>query len=147
MPCHKTVTRSKAKPVEWRGSGMMKAFKILFFFLSVVSLGLGGCDNQGKTSPKVRLELVAEGFTSPVALIDPGDGSQRLFVVDQTGLIWVIADGKRIDKPLLDIREKVVQLNSFYDERGLLGLVFHPDFAANGHFYVSYSGHLQDGTS
>jgi glucose/arabinose dehydrogenase len=91
--------------------------------------------------------LIAQGFTSPVALIDPGDGSQRLFVVDQPGLIWIIANGKRIEKPFLDIRQKVVPLNSFYDERGLLGLTFHPKFAANGLFYVSYSGHLQPGLS
>ena len=48
--------------------------------------------------------------------------------------------GKRIEKPFLDLREHIVELNSFYDERGLLGLAFHPDFATNGHFYVSYSG-------
>src|SRR6185503_1112135 len=41
----------------------------------------------------------------------------------------------------------IVELNSFYDERGFLGLAFHPNFATNGHFYVSYSGALQDGLS
>jgi glucose/arabinose dehydrogenase len=87
---------------------------------------------------------VADGFTSPVALIEPSDGTHRLFVVDQTGVIWILSDGKRIEKPFLDIHEQIVELNSFYDERGLLGLAFHPDFASNGRFYVSYSGHLQD---
>lgn len=97
--------------------------------------------------PRVSLELVAEGFTSPVVLVEPEDGSQRLFVVDQAGVVWIISEGKRIEKPFLDLRAQIVELNSFYDERGLLGLAFHPDFATNGHLYVSYSGTLQDGLS
>lgn len=93
--------------------------------------------------PQIRLELVADGFTSPVALTEPGEGSGRLFVVDQIGLIWIVSDGERIERPFLDIREKVIELNAFYDERGLLGLAFHPDFTKNGLFYVSYSAPLQ----
>jgi glucose/arabinose dehydrogenase len=102
---------------------------------------------QGSLPPRVGLELVAEGFTSPVALVTPQDGSGRLFVVDQVGIIWVISAGQRIEKSFLDLREQVVELNSFYDERGLLGLTFHPDFATNGRFYVSYSGQLRAGLS
>jgi len=82
-----------------------------------------------------------------VALINPKDASQRLFVVDQTGLIWILSNGKRMEKPFLDLRPHVVKLDSFYDERGLLGLAFHPDFAKNGRFYVSYSAPLRAGLS
>jgi len=96
---------------------------------------------------RVGLELVAQGFTSPVALVEPKDGSQRLFVADQTGVVWIISAAQRIEKPFLDLRAQIVELNSFYDERGLLGLAFHPDFASNGRFYVSYSGALQAGLS
>jgi len=114
------------------------------FLLSCLLAGsLISCGTQQSIPPQVRLELLADGFTSPVALIDPGDGTARLFVVDQTGLIWALSAGERIEKPFLDIRERVVELNSFYEERGLLGLAFHPDFGNNGRFYVSYSGHLQ----
>ena len=70
-----------------------------------------------------------------------------MFVVDQTGVIWILLDGKRLEQPFLDLRQKVVALNSFYEERGLLGLAFHPDFATNGRFYVSYSGRLRSGLS
>jgi glucose/arabinose dehydrogenase len=91
----------------------------------------------------VGLQLIASGFTSPVELVAPQDGSGRLFVVDQTGLIWVIANGERLEKPFLDLRDRVVKLNDFYDERGLLGLALPPDFAANGRFYVSYSAPLR----
>ncbi|HEX5809306.1 MAG TPA: PQQ-dependent sugar dehydrogenase, partial [Anaerolineales bacterium] len=76
-----------------------------------------------------------------------GDDSRRLFLVEQTGVIWIIAEGRRSERPFLDLRDRVVELNSFYDERGLLGLAFHPDFASNGRFYVSYSAPLRAGLS
>lgn len=124
----------------------MNVFKIIFF-ISLLLLSLVGCKIQNDAPPGVGLQLIAEGFTSPVALIDPKDGSHRLFVVDQIGLIWVLSKGHRIEQPFLDLREQVVELNSFYDERGLLGLAFHPGFASNGRFYVSYSGPLRSGLS
>jgi glucose/arabinose dehydrogenase len=126
---------------------MMKTFKITPFLITILSVGLSGCTAQGRVLPRVSLELIAEGFTSPVMLAEPEDGSQRLFVVDQVGIVWIVSAGRRIEKPFLDLRAQIIELNSFYDERGLLGLAFHPDFAANGQFYVSYSGTLQDGSS
>ncbi len=125
----------------------MKTSKVIIFLISLLSFTLNGCSRLENRSPRVGLELVADGYTSPVALIDSKDGSLRLFVVDQTGLIWILSEGKRIEKPFLDLRERVVKLNSFYDERGLLGLAFHPEFATNGHFYVSYSAPLRAGLS
>ena len=125
----------------------MKARKSTNFFFVMLLIGLCGCTSKELTRPRAWLELIAEGFTSPVALLHPEDGSGRLFVVDQTGLIWILAGGQRLEQPFLDLRERVVDLNSFYDERGLLGLAFHPDFSANGRFYVSYSAPLQAGLS
>lgn len=109
--------------------------------------GFSACGMQRSIPPRVGLDRIADGFTSPVALIDPGDGSERLFVVDQTGLIWIVSNGKRNESPFLDVREQIVALSSFYDERGLLGLAFHPGFVNNGRFYISYSGPLQSGLS
>ena len=125
----------------------MKTLKIVNFLISLLLVTVSSCNAQGKTSPRVRLELIAEGFTSPVALIPSSDGSHRLFVVDQTGLIWILFNGERLETPFLDLRERVVKLNSLYDERGLLGLAFHPDFGTNGRFYVSYSAPLRAGLS
>lgn len=94
----------------------------------------------------VAVELVAEGMAAPLALKSPPDGSGRLFVVDQAGMIWVIgADGTRQEQPFLDLRDRIVELMADYDERGLLGLAFHPDFASNGRFFVYYSAPLRDG--
>jgi glucose/arabinose dehydrogenase len=126
---------------------MMKFFARRLLLCALVLLSLSGCNSRGGPTPRVRIERVAEGFTSPVALMHAGDGSGRLFVVDQTGLIWILLEGQRLEQPFLDLREQVVDLNSFYEERGLLGLAFHPDFSANGRFYVSYSAPLRAGIS
>src|SRR6188474_3470034 len=125
----------------------MNAFMNNIFLVSLLLVTVSSCDFQSKVLPKVGLELIAEGFTSPVALIPVNDGSHRLFVVDQTGLISILLNGEQLEKPFLDLRERVVKLNSFYDERGLLGLAFHPRFPANGRFYVSYSASLRAGVS
>jgi glucose/arabinose dehydrogenase len=125
----------------------MKVFRIFTSFIVGSLFILGGCNIRKNIPPKVGLELVGEGFTSPVALVTPPDGSDRFFIVDQIGIIWIVSDRNRIEKPFLDLRSSIVELNSFYDERGLLGLAFHPEFARNGIFYVSYSGQLRSDLS
>jgi glucose/arabinose dehydrogenase len=87
----------------------------------------------------VELELVAEGLTAPVSVTHAGDGSGRLFVVDQAGRIRVIQDGLILPVPFLDLTSEIVSVNPFFDERGLLGLAFHPDYENNGRFFVRYS--------
>ena len=77
---------------------------------------------------------VVTGLQSPIDLQTAGDG--RLFLVEQRGVIRVAdADGLR-DEPFLDIRDRV---NDTGNEQGLLGLAFHPDFTANGAFYLNYT--------
>ena len=94
----------------------------------------------------VGLKLVAQGFASPVGLAPSPDGTGRLFVVDQIGLIRIIAaDGSLLDPPFLDVKNKMVGLVPAYDERGLLGLAFHPGFKQNGRFFVYYSAPLRAG--
>lgn len=100
----------------------------------------------GAAPEQVGLEPVAGGFTMPVALAVPGDGTGRLFVADLPGVIRVIdAGGRMLDAPFLDITDRVVDLRPGYDERGLLGLAFHPHFAENGRFFVYYNAPLRAG--
>ena len=75
-------------------------------------------------------------FDAPVGIYNAGDGSNRLFVVEQAGLIKVFEDSTNatVDHIFLDIRSKVL----YGDEMGLLGLAFHPSFSENGYFYVDY---------
>jgi glucose/arabinose dehydrogenase len=77
------------------------------------------------------LELVADGFAGPVAVAGAGDGSGRLFVVEQQGRIRIVGGGT-----FLDISGRV---DSTSNEQGLLGLAFHPDYSNNGFFYVNYT--------
>lgn len=91
----------------------------------------------------VKLEQVADGLTHPLLLVEPPDGTKRRFIIEQPGIIRILnADGKLLDEPFLNIREKIVKLMPDFDERGLLGLAFHPDFRSNGKFYIAYSGYL-----
>jgi glucose/arabinose dehydrogenase len=94
----------------------------------------------------VGLRLVAEGLVSPVGLIPTPDGSGRLFVVDQIGIIRVLKPGGALStEPFLDLRPRMIGLNASYDERGLLGLAFHPEYRDNGRFFVYYSAPLRSG--
>jgi glucose/arabinose dehydrogenase len=101
---------------------------------------------QEADSPAVGLRLVADGFTSPVALVEAPDGSGRRFVVDQAGVIRILtAGGNLVPEPFLDLRSRIVPLMPAFDERGVLGLAFHPGFAGNGRFFVYYSAPLRPG--
>jgi glucose/arabinose dehydrogenase len=85
--------------------------------------------------PAVALEEVASGFDLPVHVTHAGDGTGRLFVVEQRGTIRLIVDGERLGTPFLDIRDRV----TFGGERGLLSVAFPPGFKDVGHFYVNYT--------
>jgi glucose/arabinose dehydrogenase len=90
----------------------------------------------------VVLTPIAEDFTRPIYLTHAGDGSGRLFVVEQGGRIWTLNSGARGDTPFLDISALVSQeatRQNGYTERGLLGLAFHPKYAENGLFFVNYT--------
>ncbi len=79
---------------------------------------------------------VADGFQSPVFATNAGDGSGRLFVIEQKGEIRIIQNGTVLDKSFLDI---ISEVGSQGNEQGLLGLAFHPNYAQNGTFYVNYT--------
>src|SRR5688572_26412575 len=96
--------------------------------------------DDSRLSKDLDLKLIAGDFVSPVALADAPDDTKRLFVVDQVGKVWIIDNhGNRLPQPFLDISSRMVTLQTFYDERGLLSLAFHPHFKANGKFYVFYT--------
>jgi glucose/arabinose dehydrogenase len=100
----------------------------------------------GRPAAAIGLSLVTGGLTAPMMLAEPPDGSHRLFIVDQIGLVRVLdASGTLRGNPFLDIRSRMVPLNPAYDERGLLSLAFHPEFAANGRVYVYYTAPLRNG--
>ncbi|MEN6342251.1 MAG: PQQ-dependent sugar dehydrogenase [Methanospirillum sp.] len=94
----------------------------------------------------IGLKRIAGGFTAPMTVADPKDGSGRLFMVDQTGYVKIFyINGTVIDQPFLDVRDRMVNLSPTYDERGLLSIAFHPQFASNGRVFVYYSAPLRSG--
>lgn len=90
----------------------------------------------------VDLVPVVTGLVRPLYITDAGDGTGRLFVVEQGGKIWVVEDGQKLETPFLDVTALVspeATTPAGYTERGLLGLAFHPDYAENGVFFINYT--------
>jgi len=112
------------------------AFLVLFLSLSifVINEPILSAASTRLASLQIKLEKVLDGVTRPVDIQSAKDGSGRLFIVSQTGEIWVY-DGKKLKSaPFLDISPWVKCCR----EQGLLGLAFHPDFSSNGFFFVNY---------
>jgi glucose/arabinose dehydrogenase len=87
-----------------------------------------------------RWETVVSGFRRPTEVIHAGDGSGRLFIVEQAGVIYVLQEGQQ-PSVFMDIRERV---GDSANEQGLLGLAFHPNYEQNGYFYVNYTNNSGD---
>ena len=102
----------------------------------LVFAGLLGFAACAITQPQLVLETLATGFYKPVAISQANDS--RLFVTQQNGLIRIIDEGGSVfATPFLNIQDRV---NTSGNERGLLGLAFHPHYADNGYFFVNYTG-------
>ena len=76
---------------------------------------------------------------SPLAARHAGDGSGRLFIVEQSGAIRIWDGNSVLTTPFLNLGSGGENVTAASGERGLLGLDFHPDFASNGLFYVNYT--------
>jgi glucose/arabinose dehydrogenase len=87
------------------------------------------------TKVSLGLSLLKSGFDHPVLVTNAGDGSGRLFVVEQAGTIRIISGGTVLPTPFLDLRGRITSGG----ERGLLGLAFHPHFATNPYVYVNFT--------
>jgi glucose/arabinose dehydrogenase len=107
---------------------------------AIALMGIGAC---GSDSPLLipgdptdeAIEFVSIGnFNSPVFLTSP-EGDARLFIVEQDGRIVIVDNGQTLATPFLDITSKV----GCCGEQGLLSAAFHPDYASNGQFFVSYT--------
>lgn len=110
---------------------MKKFVSILILFLTFIS-----CSNS---TAQLQLEQAFPELTfqQPVDIQNAGDGSNRLFVVEQKGIISVFPNNSSANskKTFLDITDRV----SSGGEMGLLGLAFHPNYKSNGYFYVNYT--------
>ncbi len=88
------------------------------------------------SGPDLAVQLIVSGLSSPIGVTHAGDGTDRLFVVQRAGQVRVIdAAGNLRSAPFVDISDRVLSGG----EQGLLGLAFHPNFAANGRLFVDYT--------
>ncbi|HXC61920.1 MAG TPA: PQQ-dependent sugar dehydrogenase [Nitrospiria bacterium] len=109
----------------------------LFTAQNVFAASVSPCELKGSPppSPRLQLESVAKGFTEPLGLFHAGDGSGRVFIVEQPGTIRVLKNGRLSEKPFMDIRDRVTSGG----ETGLLGIAFHPKFSENHRLFVNYT--------
>ncbi|WP_298713401.1 PQQ-dependent sugar dehydrogenase [Chitinophaga sp.] len=114
----------------------MKLVKL--FFTGVMMSG-----SLFTSAQQARLELVTDQVQSPVCMAVPGDRSDRQFIVQKEGRVWIIQRGKLQSEPFIDVSADMVKVNPAYDERGLLGMAFHPKFKQNGKFYLYFSAPVE----
>jgi glucose/arabinose dehydrogenase len=122
----------------------------VFYFRSLwlAALLLAGCGGGGggvpaaapppaPAPPPLSLSFtpVASGLSAPVAISHAGDGSNRLFLVQQAGQVRILAAGTLLPTPFIDIADRLTSGG----EQGLLGLAFPPGYAQKGYFYLHYS--------
>ncbi len=104
--------------------------KLLTLLVCVVAASF--CKAQ---MPELELNVFSAGYVAPLGIENAGD--DRLFILEKAGRVWIaFPDGSKSDMPFLNIVSKIKSSGS---EQGLLGLAFHPDYASNGYFYVTYT--------
>lgn len=120
----------------------MKIFKqsswllVWYWLMLAPSVQAEACNSPpSPVIPDIRLALYAEGLDEPVSITHANDGSGRLFVVEQAGLVKIILQAQVQPRPFIDMRSKVVAGG----EKGLLGLAFHPRFKQNRRFFLNYT--------
>lgn len=106
------------------------------YLLSLAVILFGGLAMNIKAGEGVELQPFLSGLSSPVFITNAKDGSNRLFVVQQRGIIKVVQPGSTSTTDFINLSSKVSQSGN---ERGLLGLAFHPNFANNSFFFVNYT--------
>lgn len=102
----------------------------------------GGPMSCSTTLPALGYEEIAPGAWGgrlPIGVVQPPGEDEDLYVIDQRGEILIVRDGAILPTPFLDLTDDVNWGGADGDERGLLGLAFHPDYATNGRFFVYYS--------
>lgn len=84
--------------------------------------------------------VVSSGLNSPVDVVNAGDGTNRLFIVNQGGTVRIVSGGVLVPGNFLDIPDSI----SSGGERGLLSIAFHPNFSSNRYFFVYYTNTAGD---
>jgi glucose/arabinose dehydrogenase len=119
------------------GASVGKSLSLYLFALPILAFALIFGIPAPAQAGGLAAEWVVGGLDYPVYVTSPPT-DDRLFIVEQRGVIKIFKDGALLPTPFLDI-EALVFPPTLPEERGLLGLAFHPDFASNRYFYVKYN--------
>jgi len=106
--------------------------KIYFIFISFCLTYF----NHLAAQPTLGFNKIAQGLTSPVDIKNAGDGSKRLFIVEESGTIRIYRSSNLVSRPFLNVRN-IVGYNG--GEEGLLSLAFDPNYKQNGYFFIYYT--------
>ncbi len=111
----------------------MKNFKINLALIFAITISLNSISAQ----LQIEKAFPNLSFTQPVDIQSPQDGSNRIFVLSQPGIIYSFNNDANVAEPnvFLDLTNQVLSGG----EQGLLGLAFHPDYSNNGYFFVNYT--------
>src|SRR5262245_37762512 len=130
------MTRILYRPIVWIVLVCVVALVVYAVFGSgLAGLSTGAAGAPG-SAPAIALKALANGFDDPVYMTHAGDGSGRLFVVEKSGTIRIVRDGRPVTKPFLDITKLVRSSGS---EQGLLSVAFHPHYTSTGLFFIYYT--------
>ncbi|WP_018614051.1 PQQ-dependent sugar dehydrogenase [Segetibacter koreensis] len=127
-----------------------------FFVLSILSISVISCDTTpskkddkksdaaAASSNAVRYQLITNAIKSPVQMVTAPDNTNRLFISDLGGKIFIMQNGKLLPKPFIDVSSKLEQKDTTAAMRAIFSMAFHPDFAANKKFYICYNAPASD---
>jgi glucose/arabinose dehydrogenase len=87
---------------------------------------------------QVAVQLIVSGLSSPIGVTNAGDGTHRLFVVQQGGTVRVVSNNRLLSGTFLNLSGVAGGFTSG-GERGLLGLAFHPNFKSNRKLFINYT--------
>ena len=110
--------------------------RVLAAVIAVVSCAL--CGPAAAAPPALVPQPFVSGLSLPVEIVNAGDASGRLFVIEQGGRVRIVKDGVLLPTPFLDLSPAAGGRVHLGGESGLLGLAFHPRYATNGVFFVNY---------
>ncbi|HBE81588.1 MAG TPA: PQQ-dependent sugar dehydrogenase [Pyrinomonadaceae bacterium] len=113
----------------------MRRFRHCVCLAAAAAFVFAGMINAQSTPPFRLQQNFMTGLSSPILVTHAKDGTRRLFVVEQGGIIKVAAPGSSTTSNFMNITTRVLSGG----ERGLLGLAFHPQFATNSYFFVNYT--------
>ncbi len=126
----------------------MRKFMLRVLCLSLLICGALFVANRSRLSDQsvsaqttIQLQPIVSGLAFPVFVANARDDSNRIFIVERAGKILILPPGATspLSTPFIDLTAKVLTGTSIGDERGLLGLAFHPQFKTNRRFYVNYT--------